>query len=796
MAKSPFEVFRKNMKPMMAILFVILMLTWVVGDSLFNIFSGNRASIASQQREAKFVAVSWDGGKLTNQQINDLIMRRRMLNEFLKQVEIGGQRSAYEAGIDPRPLHVQPIRLPDTTQQGVEQSVVETRLVADRARAAGMNVSDDALRQYLDELGRGNVTRDEMRSILNRMRGGGRVSIDDILAALREEMLARNYVTGNQYAFLTVTPEQAWRDWLRVNDRVVVEAAAIPTDKYLVDVKDPTDAELTEFFDKYKNDEQSPEVAFGTTELPSSKPGFKIPRKIDVQYVEANYDAYLAKAEEKVTEEEIKDYYEKNKDPMFVKADTGLLEDSGAKKEEEKTSAPNTDGKTSPDAEKPAAEKPPTSSEAPAKTDGKSDANAKQNKQSSLPGLQSKKAFHLVAFAEAAKDDGADKKDSAAEGKAAEAGDSSAPKGDATAPTGTPAAAPTAPADTATAPPATAPKKPLQFQPLDEVKDVIRREIAGNNVAEQLTKLSNEIAGQLDDDYNKYLRDSLSADADKQAAPELPKSLTDLAALAEKYGLKAEKTGPMSLLEMRDSSVGKSITESGRTLWQTLFGGKDLELYQPISTVARPDGNHFVASKISDTPARVPKLADVRDEVIKAWKFQKAAEVAQKNAEDMAKKAQEKKEPLTEFFADDPAIKVTRTDPFSELTGGDVGVMNGQMVETPFRLSQPEGLHAPDPEFMQKLFQLKDGEVAALPSHDRTVMYVVRVVDHQPATNELRTAYLGEASTWPGLRNMTTGHFQELASQFMKDITEGSHLKWNRDKDKTEQGGGDSSDEG
>src|SRR6201999_3864594 len=120
MAKSPFEVFRKNMKPMMAVLFVILMLTWVVGDSLFNYFSGNRTASAAKQREAKFVAVSWDGGTLTNQQIDTLVVRRKMLNEFLKQVEIEGQRSAYEAGVDPRPLHVAPFRLPDTTQQGVE----------------------------------------------------------------------------------------------------------------------------------------------------------------------------------------------------------------------------------------------------------------------------------------------------------------------------------------------------------------------------------------------------------------------------------------------------------------------------------------------------------------------------------------------------------------------------------------------------------------------------------------------------------------------------------------------------
>lgn len=809
MAKSPFEVFRKNMKPMMAVLFVILMLTWVVGDSVINFFTGNRSPVASQQREGKFVAVKWDGGNLTNQQVNDLVVRRRMLNEFLEQVERQGAQAAYQAGVEPRPLHVQILRGADTPQQGVERSVVQTRLFADAARAAGMSVSDDALRQYLDELGRGNVSRDEMRSILNRMRGGGRVSIDDILAALREEMLARNFVNSNQYAFLTVTPDQAWRDWLRVNDRVVVEAAGIPTDKYLVDVKDPTDAELTEFFDKYKNDEAGPEVAYGTTELPSAKPGFKIPRKIDVAYIEANYDAYIAKAEEKVTEEEIKDYYEKNKDPMFVKADTGLLEDTGAKKDAAGPEG-STTGQDATDASKPKAETPaasgadskaapetkPDSSatpateskESPAKSNEKDDAKKKTNKQSSLPGAQSKKMFHLVAFEDAGKESTTDKKDSTLEDKKA-AGEKPADVS-----TAASTDAPPAPAASAATPPAAAdataapPKKPLQFQPLDEVKDVIRREIASNNVAEQLAKLSSEIEGQLDDDYNKYLRDTLSADADKAAAPAVPKSLTDLAPTAEKYGLKADKTGPMSLLQLRDSTVGKSaVAEAQRPLWQILFGSKELDTYQPISTVARPEGNHFVALKISDSPARVPKLEEIRDEVVKAWKFQKAAEVAQKNADDLAKKAQEKKEPLTNFFADDPSIKVVRTDPFSELTGGDIGVVNGQLEQSPFRLSQPEGLHAPDPEFMRKVFALKDGDVIALPSHDHTITYVVRVVEHQPALNELRTAYLGEANTWSGLNNMMRDHMREVGSQLIDDITKGAHLDWKRDPDKIEQ---------
>ncbi len=779
---------------MLAFFVVLLMLSWVVGDSLFNFFAGNKSS-AGNSRSATATAVSWDGGKLTNQQINEMVMRRRMLNEFLGQVEAGGQRSAYEAGVEPRPLHVQVLRGPDSTAQHVEESVVQTKLFADAARAAGMSVSDAAVVQYLDELGRGNVTREDMRTILNRMRGGGRVSIDEILASLKEEMLARNYLNSNQYAFMTVTPDQGWRDWLRVNDRVVLEAAAIPTDKYLVDVKDPTDAELTEFYDKYKDQEKGPEVAFGTTELPSARPGFRIPRKLDIQFIEANYDSYLAKAEEKVTDEQIAKFYEEHKDPMFVKADTGILEDSGAKKDAGKTdsAAPGDKGAESskPGSEStvaPKSDSKPADTAPPAKSE-KDDTKPSSEKHSSLRSRSSESVFHLVAFEDPAKEEPGAKKDATADSKTAEAPATETKDTAATPPAA--AGAPATPADSA-APPAAAaaatPKKPLQFDPLDQVKDVIRRQIADNNVAEELTNLTTQIDGQLDADYNKYYGEVLNAQAEKRDAPTVPKSLTDLAPLAEKFGLKVSKTGPISLLELRETPIGKSVVaDTGRALWQVFFFSKEFDLYQPITTVEHPDGNHYVAVKMADTPARTPPLAEIRDEVVKAWKFQKAAEIAQKNAEELAKKAQEAKSPLATFFADDPSIKVTRTDPFSELTGGDVGVVNGQIEQSPFRLSQPEGLHAPGPEFMEKVFQLKDGETAGLLSHDHTTAYVVRVVEHQPSINELRTAYLGEADTWSGLGNMIRQRFQEARSMLQQDIIGSAHLDKKRDLDKEQQ---------
>jgi hypothetical protein len=818
------------MKPLIAVFAVLLMLAWIAGGALTSL-TGSSDGPKTPTQELNAVAVKWDGGSLTNLQIEQLAMRRRIVNAFLQIVERTGGEMARQASVAPSPLRVRPLApLPSTHEQGIEQSVVQTRLFADAARKAGMRVSNEAIVQYLVDLGRGNVTPQEMRDMLDSMQQRGtNISIDDVMSTLREEMLARNYIAANQYAFLTVTPEQRWKDWLRVNRRAVIEAAAIPVDSMLLDVKEPTDAELEEFFNKkdsqgiaYKDREPSPEIAYGTTELPPSTPGFAIPRKIDVQYIEGNYDTFVAKAEETITDDEIAKYYEANKDPEYIKADTSLFEDTGEK------DAAKPEGATTPDAkgaseakpadDKPADEQKPAEGQTPAAPDetppppiGEKTEAPAEGKQSSLDRGSRKSVFQLTAFQEDAPNEDAAKSDApkSETPAATEAAPATDVKPVDPAPPATVGDTPPAAPSTSTSPltgsglpeipgvpaipgittPAAAPaapKKPLEFQPLDEVKDLIRKKLAGIKVQGELEKMFREIEQQLDGDFSKYLDAKITAEAEKKTPPAPPASLTDLAPLAAKYGLTSGSTGPLSWIQMRDTAVGKTgmnDPDNPQPFRQMLFSGKGLKLYQPVST-RDIFNNHFIASKKSDTPRHVPTLAEVREEVIKAWKLQKAAELAEKRAAELAKKAEEAKTPLPEFFANEPAIKVVRTDPFSELTGGDVGI--NQYQPTPFRLSQPDQLVAPGPEFMKRVFELKDGQVAAMLNHDRTIAYVVRLVEYQPTLNELRTAYLSEANFWPGINYMTQGHVQEVMQGLENDIVAGANVKWEREADKTE----------
>jgi hypothetical protein len=325
---------------------------------------------------------------------------------------------------------------------------------------------------------------------------------------------------------------------------------------------------------------------------------------------------------------------------------------------------------------------------------------------------------------------------------------------------------------------------PKEFQPLDEVRDEIRTSLARERVREQLTDLMARLQSQLNAEFTGYFGMRLDAESAGQAVPAPPAALADLAPLAAQHGLKHGQTGPMSWLEMRETPVGASgDIETGRELYRILFATDDLDPYKPISTQDL-DGNRYLAMKTSDTPDRVPTLEEKRDEVVRAWKMQKAAERAQKHAEDLAKQAQEANKPLADFFAGNQSVQVVRTDPFSRYTGGTISRdFQGQLQQQPLRLSEPDGIVAAGPEFMDKVFALKDGEVGAVLNHDHSTAYVVRIAEHLQQTDALRDTYLTEAGNWPGIQLMNNDHLRITSSLLAADILKSRNLKWERDPD-------------
>ena len=348
-----------------------------------------------------------------------------------------------------------------------------------------------------------------------------------------------------------------------------------------------------------------------------------------------------------------------------------------------------------------------------------------------------------------------------------------------TAPVTDSAATPATTTDATPAPPA----KPKEFQPLDEVRDEIRRQLASERVAKQSIEQMEKLFAEVNAEFTNYFSASLNATVDEKETPPPTGILADLKPLAEKYGLEYGKTGPLSFLEMRKTPVGESVDpDARRQLSQLLFGSKDLGLYQPVVTVDLL-GNRYLSMKTSDAPRHIPTLAEVRNDVVKAWKLRKASELALKHAEGVAQKASESGSSLTDHFADDKSTTVVRTDPFSWLTGGEVSRITGE--QHPLRLSEPDGVVAAGPEFMAYVFDLDDGKAGAVLNHDHSIAYVVRVADHQLSPDALRTAYLAEANTWPALGSMLGARMRSASERLLGDIATAANVEWQRPRDQT-----------
>jgi hypothetical protein len=781
---SPFRAFRKYQKSLIAVAGVLLMFVFVLADPLSQYIRRTGGGSAGGRRNAEDVAVHWKGGSITNAQLSSMVQRRMIVNEFVRTIEVVGRKAAFDSGGQPGPLTVEFLQGPERWQDGVERDVARVKLTVDTARAAGMNVSDENISDYLQRLGRGFVTVDQIRDILAKVQvNGRRASTDYVLDALREELLARNYLTGYDFAFDAVVPEQKWEDWKKLNDRVVVEAAAIPAEAFVVDVPEPSDAELAAFFDDHKNDPPHMD-RLGEQVLPPSSPGFMVPRKIEVQYIRADYDQFLAKAENEIKDEDIQKYYDAHKDPMFIRADSAFSESSKSDKSAvtessaAEKSAP--DAKPTKDTSESGDKEPGDSGAKPATTGGAkgpSDAKSSQptpgkakpakNKSSSLEPNSRRGVFQLTAYA-----------DDKAASPASSGPEPSGPE-PAAAANGPDAAGPTEAIQSPSA--AAQPKKPVQYQPLEDVRDEIRRQLAQDKVVQQMDTLMSKLEGELSALYTPYFSATLEAESAGKDRPQPPAGLTDLSKLAIDNGLDAGKIGPISQLELNDTPLGKSAKQDDQTtpLVIALFAGA-AELYQPNVSFDL-DNNRFLSIKTSDTPARVPPLSEVRDEVVHAWKLQKAADLALKHAGELAKQAQSAGKSLEDTLADDKNVKFTKTDPFAWLTPGSVSRDTQQLQS--FRIAQPEGIVAAGPELLLKVFSLGDGDVGASLNHNRTIAYVLRIAEHQDTPAELRQNFLSEADQWYGAPTWARSHSSQLVADLMDDINKSAGVDWNRKPD-------------
>jgi hypothetical protein len=135
----------------------------------------------------------------------------------------------------------------------------------------------------------GEQSGDLVREILSRQRN---VSVEMLLSALNDEFrvrMAQSALTGydpgsRAQVPAPITPEEFWDFFREYRTEVSTALVPIAVEEFVGQVKDqkPTDAQMEELFEKYKEQEPNPD---------SPAPGFKQPRRVGVEWVSARPDS-------------------------------------------------------------------------------------------------------------------------------------------------------------------------------------------------------------------------------------------------------------------------------------------------------------------------------------------------------------------------------------------------------------------------------------------------------------------------------------------------------------------------
>lgn len=833
---SPFEIFRKHQKAAMVILVFMAMFAFIVLDSVqrasgsamqgftvaialgillagifwvvgnpkkqgkeyaaLGLVIGVAAGLIGPMLNRPAPAFSSTIGSMSRQELDHEVTRRHRANNFLQLVsQKMGQRYLKQ---HPKATQNEVPRMnpgymfqlfPRTS---VEQDVAFKKVFLHEADQLGIQVSDEAVRDYLKKAADGKLYQEDFRDSLRQVQ----LSEDELYEVVREELRAR-LAWDCLRPRLCPVPDDYWKIYRQLNVREELEVAAVPVSAFTAQIEKPNQTDLEAFFKAHANTLPSRQI--------TDEPAFAQPRKVQIAFVKAGTDQFegsistaldkeIAAAEEAGKPTPIEAFYEKNKEryrnptmPAKTPPKDGpklsapdLPGSETDKKDPEKTDAPASEEKK-PEAPKSDEKKPEEK-----KPDEKKDEAKPEEKKPEEKPAEEKKPEGSDELSDQLEDEQEEKPaetPQADEKKPEEK--KPEPKADETKPEeARKSEDPSTPADLTDEAkadaPATAevPGEPLpediladplpEFQPLDDkLKSEIRRQIINDRVASRL------------DARIKKAEDAMSKRADDIHASMLPQPgqrkstnkidheaiSTELKAWASENDFRYGVTDLISIEELANPDehpIGAAAENSpdpfnARSVAMQAGQSDPKQVYFPSIAIDRITGNRYCWWKVDDVAARPGELKDkgMEEKVIAAWKAQQARKPTEERANAIAEKVKKSEsKPMADVLAGETVtgkegsllLTVRETEPFTWLRRG-VAPPQNPFASPPPELSTISAVDKADDKFMETIFQsLKDGETGVAPNADKSIYYVVRVKNRVPSTeageDQLRKQFL------------------------------------------------------
>ncbi|MBL8819790.1 MAG: hypothetical protein JNL58_27440 [Planctomyces sp.] len=238
-------------------------------------------------------------GIFDRERVGDLSNRREIANGFLQMAVM---ESAEKDSFPNIPQF--------TLNQGVDD-VVFGELMRSEADNLGIVVTDAMVSDFISRATDNRLSREAYAKIRNKLfYDGQKISDEKLYEILKLEikaMLAYR-VLAPTFSALPPAPEVYYDMFRRLNVRQRMNTTVVDVDAFLDQVGEPSDAEVTELFEKAK-DKFPNEVEPGS-------PGFRQSPKVKLAWIELGYKQVESQVAA-ITDAEIEAFYNENKETLY-----------------------------------------------------------------------------------------------------------------------------------------------------------------------------------------------------------------------------------------------------------------------------------------------------------------------------------------------------------------------------------------------------------------------------------------------------------------------------------------------
>jgi peptidyl-prolyl cis-trans isomerase D len=286
---------------------------------------------------------------------------------------------------------------------------------------------------------------------------------------------------------------------------------------------------------------------------------------------------------------------------------------------------------------------------------------------------------------------------------------------------------------------------PHEEDPFAEARARVRTALADEKAREEVARIFDEVREEVMDPFLDRLDEAAQANDEAREAgrdtkplpePKADDGSTQLAALAKAKGLEYHATPPITREQAEDpetspiarASAGGRLPGMGTKFADYVFQPR-ASVYEPFE-LSDERGRRFLAWKLADREPAVPPLAEVRDEVVRAWKLEKARAKAEAAAKALADKARAAGGDLSAAAAAEKRV-VIPTDAVPEISPSfdlDNPATFGQL-----RPTEIPQLDRPGEKLREAYFALKKGDVQVAPNAPKTTYYVLALKERSAA---------------------------------------------------------------